>query len=106
MPLLTLLIGLPSGRQLDVAETDPKDKRDFIIGCLSRFLGEIGHPTVAMIVEIDDYQQLEEVYGRRALESALTFTQSVIEEHLTEADVTIHLDGSRFMPAFAPQAPP
>ena len=105
MPLLTLLIGLPSGRQLDVAETDPKDKRDFIVGCLSRFLGEIGHPTVAMIVEIDDYQQLEEVYGRRALESALTFTQSVIEEHLTEADVTIHLDGSRFMSAFAPQGP-
>jgi EAL domain-containing protein (putative c-di-GMP-specific phosphodiesterase class I)/GGDEF domain-containing protein len=102
---LTLLIGLPSGRQLDVAETDPKDKRDFIVGCLSRFLGEIGHPTVAMIVEIDDYQQLEEVYGRRALESALTFTQSVIEEHLAEADLTIHLDGSRFMSAFAPQSP-
>ena len=58
-----------------------------------------------MIVEIDDYQQLEEVYGRGSLESALTFTQSVIEEHLTEADVTIHLDGSRFMSAFASQAP-
>jgi GGDEF domain-containing protein len=105
MPLLTLLIGLPSGRQLDVAEIDPKDKRDLIIGCLSRFLGEICHPTVAMIVEIDDYQQLEKVYGRGSLESALTFTQSVIEEYLTEADVTIHLDGSRFMSAFASQAP-
>jgi hypothetical protein len=39
------------------------------------------------------------------LESALTFTQSVIEEYLTEAAVTIHLDGSRFMSAFASQAP-
>ncbi len=29
----------------------------------------------------------------------------MIEEHLTEADVTIHLDGSRFMSAFASQAP-
>jgi hypothetical protein len=54
MPLLTLLIIVPSRRQGDVAKTDPKDKRDFIVGCLSRFLGEIGHPTVAMIVEIDN----------------------------------------------------
>jgi hypothetical protein len=105
MPLLPPLIVLPLGRQHDVAETDPKDKRDFIVGCLSRFLGEIWHPTVAMIVEINDYQQLEEVYGRGSLESALTFTQSVIEEYLTEADVTIHLDGSRLMSAFASQAP-
>lgn len=58
-----------------------------------------------MIVEINDYQKLEEVYGGGSLESALTFTQSVIEEYLTEADVTIHLDGSRFMSAFASQAP-
>jgi GGDEF domain-containing protein len=105
MPLLPPLIVLPLGRPLDIAETDPKDKRDFIVGCLSRFLGETCHPTVAIIVEINDYQQLEAVYGRGSLESALTFTQSVIEEHLTEADVTIHLDGSRFMSAFASQAP-
>jgi predicted signal transduction protein with EAL and GGDEF domain len=40
------------------------------------------------------------------LESALTFTQSATEEQLTAADVTIHLDGSRLMSAFALQAPP
>jgi len=86
-------------------KTGVRDRRDSIVGHLSQFLGQIGNPTVAMIVEIDDYQRLEEIYGRSSLESALTFTQSVIEEHLTEADVTIHLDGSRFMSALAPQAP-
>ncbi|AGI69744.1 putative diguanylate phosphodiesterase [Octadecabacter antarcticus 307] len=105
MPLVILLIILPSGQQPDVPAIMTKDKRGLIVGCLSRFIDEIRHPTVAMIVEIDDYQQLEEVYGRESLESALTFTQCVIQEHLTEADVTIHLDGSRFMSALAPQAP-
>jgi EAL domain-containing protein (putative c-di-GMP-specific phosphodiesterase class I)/GGDEF domain-containing protein len=105
MPLLTLLIIVPSRLQGDLTKTDPKDKRDFIVGCLSRLIGEIGNPNVAMIVEIDNYQKLAEIYGCESLESALSFTQSATEEQLTAADVTIYLDGSRLMSAFAPQAP-
>jgi len=79
--------------------------RDTIVSALSEFLGQIDDPTTALIVEIDDYQRLEEVYGRGTLENALTFTQSVIEENLTAEDITIHLDGARFMSALAPQGP-
>lgn len=105
MPLLAALVVVPTVHHSKTMARDNADNRNRIVGCLSQFLGDIGNPTVAMIVEIDDYQRLEEVYGRSTLESALTFTQSVIEEHLTESDVTIHLDGSRFMSALAPQAP-
>ncbi len=105
LPLLTVLATSPGTRTGDPIEGEAKSQRNFVVGCLSRFLGEISHPTVAMIVEIDDYQRLEEVYGRKSLESALTFAQGVIEEHLTEADVTTHLDGPRFVSALAPQAP-
>ena len=105
LPFVATLAVLPSVRPRVARETARQDTRGNILGCLSRFLGQIGHPTVAMIVEIDNYQRLEEVYGRPSLESALAFTRSVIEEHLTEEDVTIHLDGSRFMSALAPQAP-
>ncbi|WP_375280215.1 EAL domain-containing protein [Pseudooctadecabacter sp.] len=79
--------------------------RGLISGHLSRFLGQIGNPTTTLVVEIDDYQRLEEVYGTDVIETALTFTQSVIEENLTDQDVTLHLDGARFMSALAPQAP-
>lgn len=58
-----------------------------------------------MIVEIDDFAKLEEVYGSQALDGALTFTQDSIEAHLTEKDITVHLDGPRFVAALAPQAP-
>ncbi|MDB4214044.1 GGDEF domain-containing phosphodiesterase [Octadecabacter sp.] len=82
-----------------------QQRRPFIVGWLSRFLGQIGHPTVAMIVKIDDFDRLEEVYGRAALEGALTFVQDSIETHLTQDDVTVHLDGPRFVSALAPQGP-
>lgn len=105
LPLIGMLAVMPAIRGSAGTLAETRNQRTFIVGYLSRFLGEIGHPTVAMIVEIDDYQRLEEVYGRTSLESALTFTHGVIEEHLTEADVTVHLDGSRFVSALAPQAP-
>ena len=104
-PLLAVLTVSAHPLAADGAKSDANSPRGFVVGCLSRFLGEIGHPTVAMIVEIDDYQGLEEVYGRDSLESTLTFTQGVIEEHLTGADITVHLDGARFVSALAPQAP-
>lgn len=105
LPLLAFLTTSPPPTPVDSSENTTKNQRSLVIGCLSRFLGDIGNPTVAMIVEIDDFQRLEEVYGRDSLETALTFTQGVIEEHMTEADVTTHLDGARFVSALAPQAP-
>ena len=84
---------------------DQTQTRPFVVGCLSRFLGQIGHPTVAMIVEIDEYDHLEEVYGSTAMDSAAAFVQSAVESHLTEEDITVHLDGSRFVAALAPQTP-
>ncbi len=81
------------------------DNRDFIMGWLSRFLGQIDHPTIAMVIEIDDFQKLEEVYDSETLQSALSFAHSVIEENLTAKDVTIHLDRARFISALAPQGP-
>lgn len=105
LPLLGFLTITSGPANDDRASDDTKGRRSLIVGRLSRFLGEIDHPTVAMIVEIDNFRRLEEVYGRDSLESSLTFTQSVIEEHLTPVDVTVHLEGSRFVSALAPQAP-
>lgn len=104
-PLLAVNLVRPSPSPAVPTEPEYDQSRPYIVGCLSRFLGQIGHPTVAMIVEIDDHDRLEEVYGRTALDGAAIFVQSTIESHLTEEDVTVHLDGSRFVAALAPQAP-
>lgn len=105
MPLLTATTFMNVADPEKRNTAPPDNNRNFILGCLSRFLGEIGNPTVVVIIEIDDHQQIEEVYGRAPLESALTFTQSAIEEHLTDQDVTVQLDGCRFVAALAPVAP-
>ncbi|MBU2991649.1 GGDEF domain-containing phosphodiesterase [Octadecabacter sp. 1_MG-2023] len=84
---------------------EQQEARPFIIGCLSRFLGQIGHPTGAMIIEIDDHDRLEETHGRGALDRALVFVQSALDLHLTETDVVASLDGYRFAVALAPLAP-
>lgn len=104
-PLMAVLALKTPEAPADETDLSKQQKRPFIVGCLSRFLGHIGHPTVAMIVEIDDFDRLEEVYGRQALEGALTFAQDSIETHLTEDDITVHLDGPRFVSALAPQGP-
>lgn len=104
-PTLALLSMQPKPQLPTDQEPAKNEKRPFIIGWLSRFLGQIGHPTVAMIVEIDDYDRLVEVYGSDTLDEAATFAQNAIETHLTEKDVTVHLDGGRFVSALAPQAP-
>ncbi|MCF2872912.1 GGDEF domain-containing phosphodiesterase [Octadecabacter sp. G9-8] len=104
-PLLSVLALNTRDVPAEDVELSKQQKRPFIVGCLARFLGHIGHPTVAMIVEIDDFDRLEEVYGRQALEGALTFAQDSIETHLTADDVTVHLDGPRFVSALAPQGP-
>ncbi|MDA9208120.1 GGDEF domain-containing phosphodiesterase [Octadecabacter sp.] len=83
----------------------PVDNRTVISGTLSRFLGQVDHPTVAIAIEVDDYQQLEEVYENERLQSALTFIHSAIEENLTANDVIINLDGARFFAALAPIGP-
>lgn len=103
LPLLlaTVLTRRGQGQESD----QPVDQRELMSGCLSRFLGQIDNPTVAMVIEVDDFLPLEEVYGSETLQSALTFIQSTIEENLTAKDFTIHLDGARFMTAMAPQGP-
>lgn len=82
-----------------------QDNKEELTGWLSRFLGEISHPTVAMVVEIDDFHHLQEMHEPHVIEDALSFTQSVIEAHLTDADVTVALGGPTFGSALAPQAP-
>lgn len=104
-PLVAFVARLNKNLPIEANELSKSQRRPFIVGCLSNFLGQIGHPTVAMIVEIDDYNRLQEVYGRAALEGAITFAHSAIETHLTEADITVHLDGPLFVAALAPQAP-
>lgn len=79
--------------------------RNVIIGWLSRFLGRIGHPTVALIAEIDDYDRLEEIHGRATLDDAVRFVQSAITNHLSLDDIIVHLDGARFVAALAPTTP-
>lgn len=104
-PLLAAHLVRPDTPLPAPAEPENATTRPYIVGWLSRFLGQIGHPTVAMIIEIDNYDRLEELYGRSALDDAITFAHSSIESHLTEHDITINLDGSRFVTALAPQAP-
>lgn len=104
-PLIAFLTLHERPVQEQTQDLSKQQKRPYVAGVLSRFLGHIGHPTVAMIVEIDDFDRLEEVYGRKALEGALVFAQDSIESHLTEEDVTVHLDGPRFVSALAPQGP-
>lgn len=81
------------------------NQKDIILGALSHSLGYVDQPSIAIVVEIDDYLPLEEIYGRETLESALSFAKSAIEENLTEKDVTVHLTGARFMAALPPQGP-
>lgn len=92
-------------KQAPQLDNQPKDQRDLALGTLSKFLGEPDHPTIALVVEMDDFEPLEEVYGRDTLRSVLTLLQSAIEENLTAHDVTVHLEGARFMAALAPQGP-
>lgn len=80
------------------------NRRPFILGCLSHFLGQIGHPTVAMVVEIDDYEKLVEIYGSDTLNGTKSFVLTALQSHLTEQDIAIHLDGPRFAVALAPLA--
>jgi len=80
-------------------------QRPLIVGWLSKFLGRIGHPTVAMIIEIDDFARLEEVYSADTLATAMSFAQTSIKAHLMENDVTVHLEGGRFGCALALEAP-
>lgn len=101
----TILFLVTRAPALPKATQNLHENRPLVTGWLSRFLGEIGNPTVAMVVEIDDYDQLEEVYGSETLSQAMTFAHSAIEAHLTEHDKTVHLDGGRFAAALAPQAP-
>ena len=104
-PLLALHLVRPAA-PVPLPSTPEQDQtRPYVVGCLSQFLGQIGHPTVALIVEIDEYDRLEEVYGRAAMDTAAAFVQNAIETHLTEKDVTVQLDGSRFVASLAPQAP-
>ena len=58
-----------------------------------------------MVVEVDNYEQLVEVYGTDTLEGTNAFVLNAIESHLTERDIALHLDGPRFAAALAPQAP-
>jgi len=55
-----------------------------------------------MIVEIDDFKDLEERHDRAELDGVLTFFQSAIESHLGDEDVTVRLDGACFAAALAP----
>ena len=87
------------------ATTTPTDQRKLIIGEMSRFLGEIEHPTVAMIFEVDDYLSLEEVYGSETVQIAFAFVRSAIEENLTASDITVQTEGARFISALAPNGP-
>lgn len=104
-PMLAVMAVRPQMVLPGTLDKSRNQRRTYLVGWLSRFLGEIGHPTVAMVVEIDDYERLEEIHGRDVLDSAVAFAQNAIEAHLTEHDVTVHLDGARFMSALAPQAP-
>lgn len=76
-----------------------------LVNTLSKFLGEIEHPTVALVVELDDYDRFQENYGAECLQTVLNLMHSTIEENLTDKDITLHLDGARFAAALAPQAP-
>lgn len=101
-----LILSRPSKQTQQVNQTEATgDKRAYILGVLSRFLGEIGHPTVALIVEIDDYSRLEEVYDDTTLAQATSFVQTAIDAHLTDTDITVHLGSGRFVTAITPSSP-
>lgn len=104
-PVLLVLSIRPQQAPPKIYGDHPNERRPFVLGTLSRFLGQIGHPTVAVIIEIDDHDRLEEVYGQTSLNTAMGFVQSAIESHLVENDVTVHLDAGRFVAALAPDAP-
>ena len=104
-PLLAVHLVRQAPAQPLPSVQDHDQARPFAVGCLSRFLGQIGHPTVALVVEIDEYDHLEEIYGRFAMDAVAAFVQGAVETHLTEEDITVQLDGSRFVAALAPQAP-
>lgn len=105
LPLMVFLTLQTLPTPSEETDLSAPQKRPFLLGWLSRFLGQIDHPTVAMVVEIDNFNRLEEVYGNDTMEAVITFVQNAIETHLTELDVTVHLDGPRFGAALAPQAP-
>lgn len=102
--ILALLINLTHGNVATPAQ-HMLDSRGAITAQLSRNLGQIGYPTVSLLVELDGFRTLEEMHDRADLEDALSFTQSTIETHLTDADVTVNLDGACFAAAIAPHGP-
>ncbi|SLN27796.1 bifunctional diguanylate cyclase/phosphodiesterase [Pseudooctadecabacter jejudonensis] len=110
--ILTVLMLLPAigavslaRRRLSQSRQQTLTTREVVTARLSLSLGVIEYPTTALLVEIDDHHRLEEVYGRDVVERAIEMTRSVIEENLTDSDLTVHLDGALFASVLAPQGP-
>lgn len=105
MPVL-ISLGLQSrGKETLPNAPQMLDARGFIATELANGLGQIGNPTTAMVLEIDDFHKLEEVHDQAELDNVLTFVKSVMDAHLSDLDITVRLDGATFAAALAPQAP-
>ncbi len=111
LPALLGLVSLFTPMRPDTHDRRPVDPitrlplRDSLIAALDRGFaheGESGLRTAALMLELDDFQQLEDQHGERAAESVLAQVAQRIEATLRQFDIVVRLEKSAFGIALAP----
>ncbi|MEL6960713.1 MAG: hypothetical protein AAGL89_17375, partial [Pseudomonadota bacterium] len=62
LPVILGLMAQSGGSSYSKWVQSREKSREDLMRWLSMFLGEVGHPTVALVVELDDFRRLEELH--------------------------------------------
>lgn len=108
LPVLFAVSGLfsGSGSLLDARDGATKLRlRKAAVHALDQYLSvekETGRATAALVINIDDFHQVEENYGARAASSILLQIAERLQYALRDNDILVRLNGDRFGVALTP----